>query len=198
MKNLLCLILLVLFISSLKAQDSIPRQKKETENAIVYLVRVSPLAPLINFRIFVDGDYVGKFHNGQYLKLYVKPGRHVISAKAENLYVMEAQLESGKVYLIETAVQAGAFYAAVHLDPVSMKNERQFTRIQKRIAKSKIRTFNEAELKKKTEGFKEIIYKASHKYYRKKKKGKAIHVLNEPIDEDLLWEYRNKETIEED
>lgn len=190
---MLTLFVIITSTQFLRAQDSIPLTSVEQANAIVYLVRVSPLAPLINFRIFVDGDYVGKFHQEQYLKLYIKPGKHVISAKAENLYVMEAQLEAGKTYVINTEVKMGAFYAGVHLDPVTTKNERRFRRVQKSLAKSKIRTFNEAELRKKTEEYKEIIYKASRKYHKKKKKGKSIPILKEPIDEDLLWEYRNNE-----
>jgi hypothetical protein len=155
------------------------------------MVRTSPLAPALNFRIFVDGDYVGKFHHGQYLKLYVKPGRHVISAKAENLFVMEAQLEAGKVYAVDTAVQMGVIYAAVQLVPVSVNREPNFTRVQKRLAESKIRTFNNSELREKTLEYYEIIKKASYKYYNKKKKGKKIVLLNEPIDEDMLLKFRN-------
>lgn len=93
------------------------------------------------------------------------------------------------LYLVETTVQAGVFYVAAHLDPLSMKNERQFARIQKRIAKSKIRTFNKAELQEKTKDYENIIRKASREYYTKKKKGKEIPILNEPIDENLLFEF---------
>ncbi|WP_340199539.1 hypothetical protein [Ascidiimonas sp. W6] len=188
--------LLLFFLLSLPlwsvAQDTIPSSNEENKNAIIYIVRTSPMASAINFRFFVDGNYVGKFHHNGYLKLYVSPGRHVISAKAENLFVMEAQLEPGKVYAIDAAVQMGAFYAAVQLVPVKVERERHFTRVQKRLAKSSRKTFNNDELKKKTLEYTEIIKKASHKYYKKKKKGKDIPVLSEAIDEELLLSYRTK------
>lgn len=191
-KSILPLFVFIISTQFLTAQNTIPSNSEENKNAIIYIVRTSPLSPAINYRFFVDGNYVGKFHHNEYLKLYVSPGRHVISAKAENLFVMEAQLESGKVYAIDAGVQMGALYAAVQLVPVNIERERHFTRVQKRLAKSSIKTFNNDELKKKTKEYQEIIRRASRKYYKKKKKGKEIPILKDAIHEELLLSYRTK------
>ena len=189
MKKLLLLFVLFTITNSLYSQDSIPLATNQKDHAVVYLVRTNSLGFIMNSRIFVNGDYMGKFHFNEYLKLYLKPGKHVISAKAENLVVMEAQLETGKVYVVDAVARLGAFSAGVNLIPVSETDEKRFNKVRKRLSKSKLRTFNKAELKEKTQEFQEIIRDASKKYYKKKKKGKEIPVLNEPVDEDVLLTY---------
>jgi hypothetical protein len=108
--------------------------KKPSEGkAMVYFTRVEGMGFLINFKYFDGEKYLGKFNYGKYLAYECDPGKHLFWSKSENTDFLEAELEAGKTYVIDSEPQMGAFKAGVKLipfdnNPANYKNEKKYNR----------------------------------------------------------------------
>jgi hypothetical protein len=126
MKKVL-LIVVVLFATAMYSQDL----KKPSEGkSLVYFVRSSSVGFLINFKYFDGEQYLGKFNYGKYLVYECEPGKHLFWSKSENSDYLEAELEAGKVYIIDSEPQMGAIKAAVKLVPFD-NNQNNYKNIKK-------------------------------------------------------------------
>ncbi len=116
MKKQFALTLLVLCaVSPLLAQYI----KKPAEGkAVVYFVRTSSLGAIINFKYFDGEKYLGKFNLGNYMAYECDAGYHVFWSKSENTDFIEANLEAGKVYFVDSEPIMGMIKAGVKLQPV--------------------------------------------------------------------------------
>ncbi|RZJ31824.1 MAG: hypothetical protein EOO48_00890 [Flavobacterium sp.] len=113
MKKTLALLFVLLTLSAWSQKIVKPSAGK----AVVYFIRSSDGAPVINFKYF-DGDkYIGKFSAGSYMLYECEPGKHLFWSKAENTDYVEADLEAGKIYIIDAEPQLGLIKAGVKLIP---------------------------------------------------------------------------------
>ena len=154
--------------------------KKPPEGkAVVYFVRTSAAGFLINFKYF-DGDkYLGKYNDGYFMPYICEPGKHLFWAKSENFDFVEADLEAGKVYVIDAIGKMGAFKAALELvpyddNPANYKNERKYKNKRESILNAII----DSELyvpssEVADEDMSDVYKRAMEKYEIKKKEGKV-------------------------
>ncbi len=89
-----------------------------TDKAVIYFVRANQLGAAINFKIFDGDQIIGKMNGGKYIRYECTPGEHIFWAKSENTDFVSANVESGKIYLIDVIPQMGALRAGVRLQAV--------------------------------------------------------------------------------
>ena len=156
--------------------------KKPNEGkSIVYFVRTSGMGFAINFKYFDGEKYLGKFNYGKYLVYECEPGKHVFWAAAENKSVLEAELEAGKVYIINAEVRMGILYAEVELlpfdnNPNNYKNTKKYE-IKKKmvlnsISEQKEYIPNSEEVKSEEKDLESLINNLLEKYNKQKAQGK--------------------------
>jgi hypothetical protein len=174
------LILVLLFSYSTYSQEL---RKPSEGKSLVYFVRTSGMGFAINFKYFDGEKYLGKFNYGKYMVYECEPGKHVFWASAENKSLIEAELEAGKVYIIDAEVMMGVFYAEVNLAPYdnipeNYKNIKKYERkkdlILKSISDNKEYTISEEERIKEQEELKTLIQDGLKKYDKQKTKGAEI------------------------
>lgn len=173
MKIKYILILLIIKSSYIFSQNT----DTETENtATVYFTRASSLGALVNFTYFDGETPIGRFNGPKYLKYKCKPGEHLFWARSENKSFVEANLEAGKIYIIDVKPQMGAIKAGVKLIPVD-KRRYKIKKIQKLLAKRKTEIFDEIALKNLKSEMKEVIARGMERYKQIKKNGIKIPKL---------------------
>jgi len=99
---------------------------------IVYITRRATSAMLIKFKIY-DGDiFLGKIGHGKYFAYECDPGEHVFIAKGENTSYLDANLEAGKIYIMDTQVKMGVMTARVGLEPFIDKTHKKYEKERKK------------------------------------------------------------------
>jgi len=151
------------------------------DKATLIIVRTSSLGAAMNFKYFIDDQFVGKMNYGKYFKLEVEPGEHLIWAKAENRSFVQANLEAGKTYILNAIPQMGGFKAGVHLKAVNHPDEKEMAKIQKYISKKKLIAYDETKKKLEQQDYAGFIEKSLNYYEEKVKGSKNSEMLNEPV-----------------
>jgi hypothetical protein len=120
MKNRLKLILFVVFAVMLSAcsstkKMSVPDPLKSLDapegKALLYIVRPNYVGAAINFKVSIDGEYIGLTKGKNYIYTYVAPGKHTILSKAENKEELDLLFEEGQTYYIEQVPKMGMIKA---------------------------------------------------------------------------------------
>lgn len=141
MKKLI-LILAILTHISLQAQTIKPAP---SDKAVVYFVRSSSLGALINFTYFDSAMAIGRFNGPKFMRYECEPGHHLFWARSENKDFVNADLEAGKIYVIDVIPVMGAIKAGVMLSPIN-SGDYKLKRIQKLLTKRESETFSKQEL----------------------------------------------------
>jgi len=191
MKIKYLLLLLIIQSSFIFSQEI----NSDLENkATVYFTRASSLGALINFTYFDGEKPIGRFNGPKYLKYVCEPGKHLFWARSENRSYIEANLEAGKIYLIDVIPQMGAIKAGVKLIPVD-KSIYKLKRIQKLVTKKDPVKFNENELQKLKDEMGDVISRGIKKYEEIKDKNQKIKKLTKNLtilDQDLIFIKKKK------
>lgn len=173
-----------------QAADTLGLAKPSEGKAMVYFVRSSSLGFLINFKYFDGETYLGKFNHGKYLAYECAPGKHLFWSKSENTDYLEAELEAGKIYIIDAEPQMGAIKAGVKLVPYDnnpsnyktpKKYERKRKAVFKAITNGKAYTLSEED--RNDPEIPDIVKRGMEKYKSKKDEGKTFPTL--PADMDF-------------
>ena len=162
MKNKILLLLLICTIQSnlIAAQDF---QKPSEGKSVVYFLRTSNLGAAINFKYFVDEEYLGKFAGKNYARYELEPGKHLLWAKSENLDFMQADLKANAIYLVHVKPKMGGLKAAVRLEVIDVNDTKLFEKVKKLISKKKPVKFNMKKAEKVTPKIKEYLEKYDKK-----------------------------------
>ena len=190
MKKNLLLLVLVLQPMLFLGQNS----DESTKNSVVYFTRASGLGALINFTYFDGEKVIGRFNGPKYLRYECSPGKHLFWARSENKSYVEANLEAGKIYVIDVLPRMGGLKAAVLLVPVDKYNYK-LKRIQKLLSKRDSETFEESELNALQPEMTELIQRGMERYEKLKEKGKEIPILRSDMtveEEDLVFVKKSK------
>ncbi|MGC4040661.1 MAG: hypothetical protein QM710_07745 [Flavobacterium sp.] len=189
MKKFLLLFLFTGFFGFAQQLDT-PKEGK----ALVYFTRYDATGFLINFKYFDGEKYLGKFNHGKYMVYECEPGHHVFWSKSENYDFVEADLQAGRVYIIDSRPQMGAFKAGVKL-VVFNKELDNYDRYKKRIFKSLASgerfVPNEQEVKSEEAEIKDTIEKGMAKYAKlKNENSERIAILTDGMffDKDYFVE----------
>ena len=180
MRLKMLLLFFALQFSLIRTQEPLVKEARE-DKATLYIFRTSDVGSLFNFRFFLDGNYLGKFNYGKYMKLEVTPGEHLLFAKAENLYFLKADLQAGKTYALNAIPRIGVIKATVRLAPVTIEDKRWLKRIAKHLAKARQMTFTPKELQKGQQKDLELLRRARRRYEKLTQKGKVFPLLDQPI-----------------
>jgi len=130
MKSILLIIVLLFSIGTSAAMmeaslvEDATLAKPAEGKVMVYFARRDGSAFLIKFSIY-DGDlFLGKLGANKYFAYECDPGKHVFMAKSENTSYVEADLEAGKTYVMDTKVRMGVMTAQVKLSPLDRSNKK--------------------------------------------------------------------------
>jgi len=155
-KNLLLIVACLLLSNVSTAQDF---QEPTEGKAVIYFLRTSNLGAAINFKYFIDEEYLGKFSGKNYARYEVEPGEHLVWTKSENLDFMKADLKANAIYLIHVKPKMGGFKAAVRLEVPDLSDAKLRDRIKKMLSKKKPVTFNMKKAEKEIAKIKEYLEK---------------------------------------
>ncbi len=172
------LFLSILFSSLIFGQE----YKKPSEGkALVFFTRTGFAGGAINFKYFDGEKYLGKFNSGNYLAYECEPGKHLFWAKSENFDFLEADLEAGKVYIVQSLVKMGAMKAAVNLVPLT-KSDEDYQKIKEKLIKLISNPDKEYKLQAGKEldatELKELNSKSVEKYNEKKQEAGKVLTLS--------------------
>ncbi|MDT7836030.1 DUF2846 domain-containing protein [Aquabacterium sp. OR-4] len=96
------------------ASFQLPKLPEEGQ-AIVYVVRPSPLGTLVRFNVFLDdqeaSSEMGYTRGSQYIYFNLKPGDHKIYSKAENWAESLVSVKAGEVIFIQQDTTMGVVMA---------------------------------------------------------------------------------------
>lgn len=174
MKNIRILLVVVMCCFSVVCSAQEP-----TENtATLYIVRTSSLGAAVNFKFFMDDQYLGKFNYGKYFKLEVPDGEHIIWAKAENRSFVKATLEAGQTYIINAEPQMGALKASVNLKAINDPTEKEMSRIIKYIEKKKLLVYDNARREAEQKDYAGLIEKGMQYYDEKVAGAPDLEILH--------------------
>ncbi len=155
------------------------------DKAVVYFARISSLGLAINFSYFDSATLIGKFNGPKYIRYECAPGPHVFWARSENKDFVEAELEAGRIYLIEAVPMMGAFKASVRLEPIDPKNkkdQKRITKILKLMTKIPAESFTAEELEKDAKDLEEVIKRGLEKYAEEKAQGNIMERLEKTMN----------------
>lgn len=104
------------------------------DRAAVYILRPALVGKLLNFKVEMDGQLVGKTKGKQYFYFFVEPGNHTLVSIAENKSELPIVMEAGKTYFFEQEVKMGIVKARnnlVRIDEVDAKIKVQKCKLPK-------------------------------------------------------------------
>jgi hypothetical protein len=177
MKKLVLILFLVLAGPAVHSQSFTPPAEGK---AAVYFIRISGLGSLVDFFYFDSARYIGKFYGNKYMRYECEPGRHLFWAKAENRDYVEADLEPGRIYLLEPLPQMGAMKAGVSLQRIDMSDEKINKKVMKILAKPEVK-FTDEELAARAAKLTDVIEKGLERYREEKAKGKEMLKLEKQM-----------------
>jgi hypothetical protein len=93
-----------------------PPLAPSSEYALINVYRPSTLGFAIKFGVWDGETFMGISKSRTAVQYLAKPGEHTILARAENWYVIKANLEAGKTYSLLAAPMMGAMKARVRVD----------------------------------------------------------------------------------
>jgi hypothetical protein len=183
MKKIILIVVILFSITNYSQNLNKPSEGK----ALVYFTRIYSTGFLINFKYFDNDKYLGKFNHGKYLAYECDPGKHLFWAKSENIDYLEAELEAGKVYIIDSEPQMGAIKAGVKLVPfeTNQNNYKNVKKYEKKkadmlgaIIDAKEYLISEADLNETKEDQESLVKRAIEKYTKRKEKGDVYPTLS--------------------
>ena len=177
MKKTLMIFWLLLTFLGAQAQSFTPPAEGKT---VVYFIRISSWGSLVDFAYFDRDKYIGKFNGRKYLRYECDPGEHLLWVRAENRDFVEANLEAGKIYLLEPVPQMGMMKAGAILQTIDMKDPSLKEKVMKVMAKPPV-TATEEELAARAEKYKDEITKGLAKYKDEKAAGKSMLQLKKDM-----------------
>ncbi len=132
--------------------------------AVVYITRVAKLGAAVNFRYFHNDQFISRFNAGKYIRYECEPGEHLFWAKSENRDFVTAELEAGKIYVIDAKVQMGGMKARVKLVPIDFSDPKYLAKIEKLVNKKPPHMLKEADMTKLKAKYEDDIAKSLDKY----------------------------------
>lgn len=150
--------------------------------SVVYFVRTNGSGYLINFRHFDYDKFIGKFAGAGFLRYECDPGEHVFWVGASNSSYVTANLEEGKIYVIETIPMMGMAYARVKIEIPDRLNPKNYAKQKKRIfgilADKKLDKTNSKDELYSTQSDYENEIKRGLEIYQKRSEKEQDHLLN--------------------
>lgn len=150
--------------------------------SVVYFVRTNGSGYLINFRHFDYDKFIGKFAGAGFIRYECDPGKHVFWVGASNSSYVTANLEEGKIYVIETIPVMGMAYARVKIEIPDRLDPKNYAKQKKRIfgilSDKKLDKTNSNDELYSTQSDYEKEIKRGLEIYQKRSEKEQDHLLN--------------------
>lgn len=177
---------LCFFVSTSLSYAQTTETITNTDKATVYFVRSSKVGMAINFKYFANDQYLGKCNYGNYLKVELDPGTHLLWARAEGNSYVEAELEAGQVYVLRAQPALGALYSGVKLRPITELASKDSARALRTLFRQDSLQMSTEDLAQGQLRWGKLICKAQATYEQQKSRGQAFTQLTTPIPVDEL------------
>lgn len=129
--------------------------KADAEHSVINFMRPQKFIAKMPFSIWNENELLGNLKGKTYFQILVKSGKHIFYAKGEHFSIVNAEVEAGKEYYIETSAKMGWNQAHLRLLPVT--SEKTNAEIDGWKAKSKLVKIDESLI---NEDFRSQINKA--------------------------------------
>lgn len=159
---------------------SIELENPSEGKSVVYFVRTSSTAYLINFRYFDYDQFIGKFAGAGYIRYECDPGEHAFWIGASNSSYVTAMLEEGKIYVIETIPVMGMAYARVKVEIPDRLHPKKYDKQKKRI----FAILSDEKFDKTNP--KDVLYATQSDYKKEIERGVEIYQKREEKEQDHL------------
>lgn len=137
--------LLIIFFSFRSfSQENIEIKKPSEGKSLVYFIRPTAVAFLVDFKLFHKDKFLGNLSSKRYIAYECEPGEHLFWATSENRDYVVANLEANKTYVVQVNPQMGAFVAGVNLIPCDPNNVSHKKMFHKAIKKGKEIVYDES------------------------------------------------------
>ena len=105
LKTLCVLALACLSLTAAKATDKPTKPKPKSDSAVIYIYRVGQfMGAGANWSMFVDEEKLCKLSNNKFMRVVVKPGKHMVTSKIGGVGLFKKETE------IEIEAEAGGEY----------------------------------------------------------------------------------------
>lgn len=91
--------------------------------ALVLFCRSQVMGAAVKVKLYADGTFLGIIMSRNYIPYECDPGKHEFIAAAENAGFLEAELEAGKIYLVQVSIHMGALKARTHFETARRDSE---------------------------------------------------------------------------
>ena len=177
MKSIKCIAVLIFSVISFSktySQETITIKKPTEGKSLVYFIRPTAVAFLVNFKVFDKDHFLGTLSSKKYFTYECEPGEHLFWATSENRDYVIATLEANKTYVINVSPQMGAFVAGVNVipcDPNIVNHKKLFnkalTKGKEMIQEEKEASNDQSEtIRKGLEKYDELVASESNKIAR--------------------------------
>jgi hypothetical protein len=108
-------------------KDSIAKNLSTiNDKAIVYIIRSTEFGFLVKMNIDCDSVHIGSTLAKKYIYTILAAGKHVFTAKSENKFKLEMNLEAGKIYYLQQQVNMGLLYATTKLKILNEEDGKKY------------------------------------------------------------------------
>jgi hypothetical protein len=166
--------LVVLFVNTCSwSQDFLPAPRNK---AVVYFFKTSGSGLFTTYTFHDSARVIGRFSEQNYFRYECEPGHHVLWARSANIDFVEADMESGEIYLIEVVPRMVFLhmYTAVSLQPIDWRDIHKMKKIASLMRVVPIKSWTREELDAMTKKFADPIARGSEKYHEEKAKGSTF------------------------
>ncbi|MEJ2422562.1 MAG: DUF2846 domain-containing protein [Acidobacteriota bacterium] len=91
--------------------------------ALIYFARPQMFGAAFKVKLYADGTFLGIVGPRTYIAYDCDPGKHEFIVAAENAGFLEANVEAGKIYIVQVAIHMGAWKARTHFEPARTGSE---------------------------------------------------------------------------
>lgn len=132
MRRLFIVLFLAALISPVQASDKFvvhddrpmdDARRPAQGKALIYFVRTQTLGFAVKVKLYADGKFAGLIMSKTFIPLEVDPGKHEFVVAAENAGFLEAEVEPGKIYMVQVSIHMRAWKARTHFEVARTDSE---------------------------------------------------------------------------
>ncbi|HEY0680307.1 MAG TPA: DUF2846 domain-containing protein [Chitinophagaceae bacterium] len=132
--NFVLLIACLIAATSVEATDPKDPKKPQADTAVIYIYRVGQfMGAGANWAMFVDEDKLCKLSNNKFIRVVVKPGKHVVSSRVGGVGLFKKETE------VEIEAEAGGeYYVACNIKQSITRSRLEMVEVTKGTGKKQM------------------------------------------------------------
>ena len=93
-----------------------PLRKPAAGKALIYFARTQVMGAAVKVKLYADGKFIGILASKTFIPFECEPGQHTFAVVAENAGLLDATVEAGRVYVVQTSIHMGGIKARTHFE----------------------------------------------------------------------------------